>query len=162
MGASIFDCVAQFAEATVQGGLETTASDRQVSGGVALPGIFHHPQGEDWARLSYEVELSPLSEGERVVLLFAVGIRDGARLDDPAAPFDGVTCAVEVNGRRLLEAAVHGPGWRWYSLDLSRFGGRKVVLTFAVHGNDNTNYDWFFVGAASPLSVDPDRRGGAA
>ncbi|MBM3214627.1 hypothetical protein FJZ36_06905 [Candidatus Poribacteria bacterium] len=142
---TLADFVADFDRAAAENTLETSVSNSQ-SGGIAMPSIFQHPREAGDARLTYEVAL-PEDGGEaRLILAFALGLRDGVRLDDPKTPVDGVLCGISVDGHRVFEAIVHEPGWREHSVDLTPLAGRTVQLTFTANNNGTPNYDWLLWG----------------
>ena len=81
--------------------LDTHASHALDSGGVTMRGIFQHPLAEGQARLSYDIVIPALGDGDRAALLFSAGLRDGVDFSDEERAPDGVLCGVEVDGFRL-------------------------------------------------------------
>lgn len=142
---TLFDFVESFPNATATHALETNASTSS-SQGVTLPAIFQHPLPEGEARLTYEVALPSLPEKERLVLAFAVGMRDGVVLNENHVPVDGVLCGVSVERHRIFEATVSEPGWREFAVDLTPFAGKTIRLSFTTHAYDTSHYDWFLWG----------------
>lgn len=142
---TLLDFVEAFPSARATNAFETSASTSS-SRGVSMPAIFQHPLSEGEARLTYEVTLPSLKEKERLVLAFAVGMRDGVVLNDPNAPADGVLCGVSVGRHRVFEATVYEPGWREFAVELTPFAGKTIPLTFTTNANDTSHYDWFLWG----------------
>ena len=140
----IFDFVAEFSNSTSDNALETSASVRDISGGIARPAIFEHPLNEGDARLEYSLKLPQVGEVERLVLTFSIGLRDGVRFDDEERKPNGVFFALELNGERVFEGASETCSWADQIIDLARFAGREIQVTFLTNcnGEGNSSYDW--------------------
>ena len=95
----VFSFVRAFSPELAENVLEASASSTERSGGVQKPAIFEHPTPSGDASITYSVRLPQVREGEVLALAFDVGLRDGVVFDDPAAPFNGVLFALELNGR---------------------------------------------------------------
>ena len=144
---TILDLVDEFERAESANTLDTHASQALSSGGVLRPGIFQHPLAEGEARLTYEVAIPDLAEGDRAALSFSAGLRDGVDYDDDERAPDGVLCGIEADGSRLLEFTVGDAGWRSFAVDLTSYGGTTVRLTLATDADGTSNYDWLVWGA---------------
>ena len=103
---SVFDFTAAFEGASVENSPSAEASMAETSGGETTPGIFLHPPREGDARVEFQAEFPTLASGERLYLVFALGLRDGVKFDEPDIHVDGVLCGVELNGVRFFEAVV--------------------------------------------------------
>jgi hypothetical protein len=143
---TVFDFVYAFSDGIAANALETSVSTSQ-SGGEAMQAIFQHPLNDGDARLTFDVALSTVGDDERLTLAFAIGLRDGVVLDDPATPVDGVLCGVNIGRHRVFEAVVHEPGWREFAVDLTPFAGKTVAISFTTNANGTSNYDWSLWGA---------------
>lgn len=143
---TILDLVDEFDAADSANTLDTRASQAFTCGGVTMPGIFQHPRDDGQARLSYDVSIPPLGDGDRAVFLFSAGLRDGVDFSDDERAADGVLCGVEVDHGLLLEFTVRDSRWRPLSVDLTRFGGTTIRLTLATDADGTSNYDWLVWG----------------
>ncbi len=129
-----------------------------VSGGAPKPGIFEHPLPQGESRLPYRLALPALPPGGRLLLVTDLGLRDGAKLDDPQATFNGVRFRVEMDGTRVLDEAVLDFGWRRRAIDVSAYAGRAagLALITTANGDGNANYDWAMWGGPRVLMVAGD------
>ncbi|MDE0021052.1 MAG: hypothetical protein OXT69_06685 [Candidatus Poribacteria bacterium] len=143
---SVFDFTAAFEGASVENSPSAEASMAETSGGETTPGIFLHPPREGDARVEFQAEFPTLASGERLYLVFALGLRDGVKFDEPDIHVDGVLCGVELNGVRFFEAVVDQIGWRTFILDVGAFTGETVSVAFMTNALDNSNYDWLLWG----------------
>lgn len=143
---TIASLVDRFDDAASANSLDTHASPALTSGGVTMPGIFQHPLDDGQARLSYEVAVPTLGDGDRAVFTFSAGLRDGVDFADEDRAPDGVLCGVEVDGTLVLEFTVRDAAWRPLAVDLTRFGGSTIRLTLATDADGTSNYDWLVWG----------------
>jgi len=123
---------------------------RVVSGIVTLPGFAAHPPwkgGEKNKAGSVFAEFKVRLPGEN----------DGLVLDwfagmlNPSRGSDGVTYAVDVDGRRIFARHVAGKGWRAMQCDLSAFAGREVRLRLVTTPGPSGNTTWDLCGWGDPI-----------
>ena len=153
----VYDFVDNHADAKVANAL-TSGPGPSIAGGVEKKSFTLHPTtGETTA--TYKVSLPQINPGERLILMFSAGIRDGARTDDPSHPFDGVTFAVRVDGKEGFTCDLRETKWVDGAIDLTSSAGRQVEVVFVTKPNANSNYDWAAFGQprvlrlASPVPI---------
>lgn len=116
--------------------------------GVVMPGYGIHPgdTGETFLHLG-PVALPGLGRGERLFLLFHLGMSDGIRWDSTDPKPNGARFTVHVDGIPQYTEIVAEPGWRMRALDLSAHAGSATRLAFSTDCIDgNTAYDWAILG----------------
>lgn len=124
-------------------------------GGISQMGLYQHPplQGGGWASAPYAVDLPILAEGQKLLFLSELGIRDGAEQSN------GVRFRLEVNEATLLDEVVK-PDGRWHpvEVDLEKLAGQRVRLTLMTNDAGHSAADW--AGWADPtvLLVGPGVR----
>ncbi|NOY81408.1 MAG: hypothetical protein GXP31_10445 [Kiritimatiellaeota bacterium] len=122
---------------------------RVLSGVVTLPGFAAHPPwkgGEDKpvaVFAEFKVRLPPEKTG--FVLDWFAGMLN------PSRGSDGVTYAVEVDGRRVFERHVARKGWRTMLCDLSEFADREIRLRLIVTPGPAGNPTWDLCGWGDPI-----------
>jgi len=135
----VIDLRRQFAEANlglVVGGHERPfgsraqfVATRGSSGGQAKDGLFAHPPWDDEHGVigsAFAEWTLRVPEGGKPAFTFLLGLRDGAEKGD------GVTFAVQVDGKTLLRQDWKRCEWLPCRVDLSPFAGRKVKLRLSV------------------------------
>jgi hypothetical protein len=161
----IFDFVQEFNSSSVSNALQTSASIRDTSGGVSKPAIFEHPLNEGNARIEYATQLPKISENERLILCFNIGLRDGVNFNDSERMPNGVLFALELNGERLFEEACIKCQWSpEHVIDISRLAEQKVQVVFVTNcnGEGNSNYDWALWGEPRILLLSKVRQAAEA
>ncbi|MBM3239503.1 hypothetical protein FJZ31_24685 [Candidatus Poribacteria bacterium] len=141
----IFDFVHQFDSSSVSNALQASASSRDISGGISKPAIFEHPLNEGNARIEYVAQLPKISQNERLILCFNIGLRDGVNFNDSARMPNGVLFALELNGERLFEEVCITCQWSpEHVIDISHLAEQKIKVVFVTNcnGEGNSNCDW--------------------
>ena len=117
--------------------------------------FLHPPSGEATAATaSYSLQLPRLGTKEKLLLLFAVGLRPGWREADKERA-DGVIFRVLVNGEKAFEELWDRDGWCFSAIDLSRHSGELTRLTLVSDRNRNSSADWALWGDARVVLTRP-------
>ncbi|MYH83720.1 hypothetical protein F4009_22285 [Candidatus Poribacteria bacterium] len=151
----IYDFVEMFAQSTVSGTEQASASGTDCAGGIMKPAIFEHPTPTETAKIDYTLSLPDVDEQEKLFLHFAIGLRDGVVFDDEARQPGGVKFAIEVFDLhnnvgleavpdRCFEAVSTECRWAEKGVDLTRYAGKEIVVSFLTECNvaGNSNYAW--------------------
>jgi hypothetical protein len=125
--------------------------------------FLHPPSGETTAATAtYSLRFPRLSEGEKLLFLFAVGLRPGWR-DAGGSGADGVVFRVLVNADKVFEQLWDRDEWCFSAVDLSRHAGRTIRLTLVCDRNKNSSADWALWGDPRILVIRrATRRAGTA
>jgi len=150
------DFVRDFDATQVRDALAASARREERAGGVALPGIFLHPEGLADAAIAYPNTALPQGATTRhFFLVFRIGFRDGVPWDtDKGARANGVRFMVGVNGDVVFSEEFAGIGWQARAVDMAPWQGQEVTIEFrtsAVGGN--TSYDWCVFGQPMLVSL---------
>ncbi len=117
--------------------------------------FLHPPSGEATAATAtYSLRLPRLGKQEKLLFLFAVGLKPGWREADKEGA-DGVVFRVLVNGERVFEELWDRDGWCFSAVDLSPHGGELVRLTLVSDRNRNSSADWALWGDARVVLMRP-------
>ncbi len=122
---------------------------RVLSGVVTLPGFAAHPPwkggkaGHGAAFAEFKVRLPGGNAG--LLLDWFAGMLN------PSHGSDGVTYAVEADGRRIFERHVTGRGWRPMQCDLSEFAGSEIRLRLITTPGPAGNTTWDLCGWGDPI-----------
>ena len=151
----IYDFVEMFEQSTVSGTEQASASGIDCAGGVTKPAIFEHPTPTETAKIDYTVSLPDVDDQEELFLHFSIGLRDGVVFDDEARQPGGVkfgieifdlhnNADVEVTPDRCFEAVSTACRWQENGIELTRYAGREIVVSFLTECNiaGNSNYAW--------------------
>ena len=151
----IYDFVEMFGQSTVSGTEQASASGTDCAGGVMKPAIFEHPTPTETAKIDYTLSLPDVDDQEKLFLHFFIGLRDGVVFDDTARPPGGVKFAIEVFDLhnnvgleavpdRCFEAVSTECHWAEKGVDLTRYAGKEIVVSFLTECNidSNSNYAW--------------------
>ena len=151
----IYDFVEMFGQSTVSGTEQASASGTDCAGGVTKPAIFEHPTPTETAKIDYTLSLPDVDDQEKLFLHFSIGLRDGIVFDDEARQPGGVKFAIEVFdlhdnvgleavADRCFEAVSTECRWTEKGVDLTRYAGKEIVVSFLTECNveGNSNYAW--------------------
>ena len=140
----IYDFVEMFEQSTVSGAEHVSASGTDCAGGVTKPALFEHPTPADAARIDYALSLPTVDDNEKLFLHFSIGLRDGVVFDDAAHQPGGVKFAIEISGERCFESVSTACRWDEQGIELTRYAGKEVVVSFLTGCNieGNSNYAW--------------------
>ena len=110
--------------------------DTASCGLVQRPALWQHPPVEGSAVVEYELRIP--AEVERLRLQFAVGIRDGAQMQDDNF------CAFRVllNGVRVWSDTKQTCSWERFVTDLPNQSGQPAVLQLMTDGLGNSRWNW--------------------
>ena len=110
--------------------------DAASCGMVQQPALWQHPPVEGSAVVEYDVRVP--AEVERLRLQFAVGIRDGAQMEDDNF------CAFRVllNGVRVWSSTKQSCNWERFVTDLPNQAGQPAVLQLMTDGLGNSRWNW--------------------
>lgn len=110
--------------------------DTASCGLVQRPALWQHPPVEGSAVVEYELRIP--AEVERLRLQFAVGIRDGAQMQDDNF------CAFRVllNGVRVWSDTKQTCSWERFVTDLPNQAGQPAVLQLMTDGLGNSRWNW--------------------
>ncbi len=110
--------------------------DTASCGLVQRPALWQHPPVEGSAVVEYELRVP--AEVERLRLQFAVGIRDGAQMQDDNF------CAfrVLINGVRVWSDTKQTCSWERFVTDLPNQAGQPAVLQLMTDGLGNSRWNW--------------------
>lgn len=151
-GAPRWAVVVDFVEALSGPGVDNPNHASAVSetlAGVTHAGIFQHPAapGSRLVHLTFrDVALPKVSARERLLLTLSVGIREGfSKAENPSA--DGCAFVVRIDGVEVLRVVQAIQRWRDARVDLTRYAGRTVSVTFLTDPLQNSSYDWAVWGA---------------
>ena len=110
--------------------------DTASCGMVQQPALWQHPPVEGSAVVEYDVRVP--AEVERLRLQFAVGIRDGAQMEDDNF------CAFRVllNGVRVWSSTKQSCNWERFVTDLPNQAGQPAVLQLMTDGLGNSRWNW--------------------
>ena len=151
----IYDFVEMFGQSTVSGTEQASASATDCAGGIMKPAIFEHPTPTETAKIDYTLSLPDVDDEEKLFLHFSIGLRDGVAFDDDARQPGGVKFAIEVFDLhnnvgleavpdRCFEAVSTECRWEEKGVDLTRYAGKEIVVSFLTECNvaGNSNYAW--------------------
>ena len=169
----IYDFVEMFEQSTVSGTEQASASGTDCSGGVTKPAIFEHPTPTETARIDYTLTLPDVDDKDKLFLHFSVGLRDGVVFDDAERKPEGVKFAIEIvdlrntdseaTSERCFESVSTECHWREKSIELTRYAGKEIVVSFLTecHVEGNSNYAWALWGKPQlrKLKQTPLRKG---
>ena len=110
--------------------------DRASCGMVQQLALWEHPPVIGSAVCEYTVAVP--AEVDTLRLQFAVGIRDGAIMED-----DNL-CAfrVLVNGMRIWSTTKQSTEWERFVIDLPSLSGQNVIIQFLTDGLGNPSWNW--------------------
>ena len=135
-GAKVYDLFDNFASAT-QSGPDNHVNATGSTGNKSLKTVYSAVGGS----ISWKFQLPAVSNGERLNLWTAAGVKDGAGAGGPA------TWLASINDSPLLGHGVVLPQtywiWKhWLPLlaDVTAWAGQEVTITFSTTGNDY--YGW--------------------
>jgi hypothetical protein len=139
----VYDFVDNLADATQSGKMKAAGTAASV-GGVGRPALSQHPDspGEPLVKAEFaDVQLPTLAAGERLVLRFSLGIRDGfSPAENPI--FDGCEFLLLVNGKEAFRKVWSQQKWQDEVVDLGAFAGQKITIAFEMSPRSNPAYDW--------------------
>lgn len=147
---TLADLVREFDQAEVNNALDAHIGEKK-SGEVSKPSIFLHPNAEGDATARFTVSLPKVTDRQRIVLIFSIGLADGVKFDDPDHPPNGVIFSVDVDGQRVFSEASTQCRWRQRGIDLTAHAGRTVRVGLNTNAMGNTNYDWALFGGPKVL-----------
>lgn len=135
-----YDFVNHFSDAKIANALTAKATG-STAGGVQKPSIFLHPTEKE-ATATYQVTLPSVSQGDRLLAAYSVGIRDGIKTDDAQHPFDGVKFVLRVDGKEQFSTELKETRWIDGATDLTSMAGKQIEVVFATSPIKSTNYAW--------------------
>ncbi len=139
----LYDFVAQFPVAETEGEMGASVGIASI-GGEVKPVLHLHPNppGATPARITYpEIALPSPKRGEKLLLIFSIGIREGfSPQDNPI--FDGCEFIVEINGKEVYRRQYKEQRWLKESIDLRDYAGKTVRISFLTLPRQNPAYDW--------------------
>ena len=111
-------------------------TDTASCGMVQQPALWQHPPVEGSAVVEYDVRVP--AQVERLRLQFAVGIRDGAQMEEDNF------CAFRVllNGVRVWSNTKQSCSWERFVTDLPNQAGQRAVLQLMTDGLGNSRWNW--------------------
>ena len=136
----VYDFANHFSDAKIADAMSPGAAGSTV-GGVQKHGLFLHPTDKE-ATATYLVSLPKVSKGERLILAYSAGVRDGIGTNDPERPFDGVKFSLRIDGKEQFSTETKENKWIDGAVDLAPMGGKQIEVVFATDKVGNTNYDW--------------------
>lgn len=143
----LHDLVREYPSAEIKNSTATSVGDvrgnTEMKYSLLKRYLFLHPPGgkATAATATYSFPLPGLESGEKLLFLFAVGLRPGWREADRAGA-DGVIFRVLVNGKKAFEQLWDKDGWCFSVLDLTGHAGEKTRLTLVCDRNRNNSADW--------------------
>lgn len=110
--------------------------DTASCGRVQQPALWQHPPVEGSAVVEYDLRIPP--EVERLRMQFAIGIRDGAQMEE-----DNL-CAFRLllNGVRVWSTTKQSCSWERFVIDLPNRAGQSAVLQLMTDGLGNSRWNW--------------------
>ena len=110
--------------------------DTASCGMVQQPALWQHPPVEGSAVVEYDVRVP--AQVERLRMQFAVGIRDGAQMEEDNF------CAFRVllNGVRVWSNTKQCCSWERFVTDLPNQAGQPAVLQLMTDGLGNSRWNW--------------------
>ena len=110
--------------------------DTASCGMVQQPALWQHPPVEGSAVVEYDVRVP--AEVERLRMQFAIGIRDGAQMEDDNF------CAFRLllNGVRVWSNTKRSCRWERFVTDLPNQAGQRAVLQLMTDGLGNSRWNW--------------------
>lgn len=164
MEAEVFlDAIDEFGKAEVSEGarasLGQVREDRQMNYPLLGRYLFLHPPSGESATATalYSIALPAVRVGERILLLFAVGLRPGWR-DAGQGQADGVIFRVLVNGQSVYEQLWDKDGWCYAAVNLNQYAGKNVRLALVSDCNKNSSADWALWGDPRVVLLRPAQR----
>jgi alpha-galactosidase len=117
------------------------------SGGITKNAIFLHSTSDELKKgksfLKYKSILLPdISTSEKLLLVFELGIKDGANFNDKQYPADGVVYSVEIDGRNIFTEKYKAQHWSPRIIDISKYKSGIHQVSLIVGKGENSNYDW--------------------
>ena len=110
--------------------------DTASCGMVHQPSLWQHPPVEGSAVVEFDLHVPP--EVDRLRMQFAIGIRDGAQMEDDNF------CAFRVllNGVRIWSSTKQTCEWERFVTDLPNQAGQHAVLQLMTDGLGNSRWNW--------------------
>ena len=110
--------------------------DTASCGMVQQPALWQHPPVAGSAVVEYDVRVP--AQVERLRMQFAVGIRDGAQMEEDNF------CAFRVllNGVRVWSNTKQSCSWERFVTDLPNQAGQPAVLQLMTDGLGNSRWNW--------------------
>ncbi len=135
-----YDFLESFPHGRVSQASECAVRRPATVGAVRQNGLFEHPRGvEQPARVDYALDLPALSEEDRLLLAFDIGLADGIQIGTGE---DGVRFILEVDGHKLFSREWRECRWESHAVDLTSLAGRHLQIGFLIDAIGNTRYDW--------------------
>ena len=110
--------------------------DTASCGMVQQPALWQHPPVDGSAVVEYDLHVP--AEVDRLRMQFAIGIRDGAQMEDDNF------CAFRVllNGVRIWSSTKQSCEWERFVTDLPNQAGQHAVLQLMTDGLGNSRWNW--------------------
>ena len=110
--------------------------DTASCGMMQQPALWLHPPVDGSAVVEYDLRVPP--EVDRLRMQFAIGIRDGAQMEDDNF------CAFRVllNGVRIWSSTKQSCEWERFVTDLPNQAGQHSVLQLMTDGLGNSRWNW--------------------
>ncbi len=137
------DFVDDFTEAVQTNTLPAIVNLQARSDQTVIPAINLHPTANGDSVVTFEhVPIPAVAEGERLFLMWRMGMSDGIRWDHELKP-NGVRFSVQVDGREEAAEEIAEMGWRPRAIELTPLAGRAANIAFATNAiGGNVAYDW--------------------
>ncbi len=154
-----WDGAEEFESATLDNAMSASVSKPANIGGVAMPGVFLHPQSGEFSTAIYPKATISLKPGERLFFLGYAGIREGFDWDDEEHQPDGARFYVIADGEQIAKASLNTNPWVPLVAQIAAAGDEPVtvepVITLATDEgpNGNSSYDWAVFGDPVLVSV---------
>jgi len=152
--------VQEFGKAKTENTMSAAIREQGVSGGVIMPSIFLHPEGEGRAVASFERVSWGLEGGLRVFFVGYVGLSDGVKWDDKVNVADGARFYVMLDGKDVASAEVKESQWSPLAAQLyeapagnGTFEGALALATDSGPAH-NASYDWALFGEPMLVALD--------
>jgi len=111
--------------------------------GIEKLSLLQHPKDTREDCISnYKITLPEISAEEYLMLSFWYGVRDGINFADKVHPFDGVMFKIAVNNESAFEDILKENTWKRRLVDISKYSGKSVEISFITNCILNSYYDW--------------------
>jgi hypothetical protein len=132
----VYDFIAEFDKAENVNNIRCEAKDILRAADWVVPAIFQHPSEDDVGKLTYQVKLPHVNQGERLSLLFETILAHESG--------DGVKFSISINGSQVWTAVGTKQTPVSHDIDLTEWSDREVSICFVVDKITNTDYDWSY------------------
>ena len=132
----VYDFIAKFDKAQKAKNLCCEPKNILRAAGWMVPAIYQHPSGEGVGELTYQVNLPPVDEDGKLRLLFETIL---AHVSE-----DGVRFSIQIDGNEIWSTVGMEEAPVGHEVELTKWSGREVRISFMVDKIKTTNYDWSY------------------